>query len=72
MSTNGLGLVEGTQAQWMEVGVHTRDSKDACSARNWFEVLWSSDDVSEIEDEDLLAAQIAWNRRQMVKPFIGW
>lgn len=68
MSTNGLGLEDGALAHWMEAGIHTRDSQEVTSAREWFEHLWESDAVSTIEDEDLSAAQLAWDRKQNARP----
>ncbi|NVZ84722.1 hypothetical protein HX836_23200 [Pseudomonas yamanorum] len=68
MSTNGLGLEDGGLARWMEAGIHTRDSQEVASAHEWFNSLWESDDVSTIADEDLLAAQIAWDRKQNARP----
>ncbi|PYC25355.1 hypothetical protein DMX02_04680 [Pseudomonas jessenii] len=71
LSTNGLGLEDETLAHWMEAGIHTWELKEVDSAREWFEAFWESDAVNEIEDGDLDAAQIAWDRRQSVRPPLG-
>jgi hypothetical protein len=68
LSTNGLGLEDESLAHWLEAGIHTCDLQEIGAAQKWFETLWQSDAVSEINDEDLAAAQIAWDRKQNARP----
>jgi hypothetical protein len=63
VSSNGLGLENGEQANWIEAGVLLENILEISA---WFQDLW--EDSREISDGDLENAKKAWNNRQRSKP----
>ncbi|OLU16980.1 hypothetical protein BVH01_10485 [Pseudomonas sp. PA1(2017)] len=70
VSGNGLGLGNQNSAHWLEAGMLTSDVAVVASARGWFDELWRSSQVQEIDDQDIEAAIKIWtqNRRTWTLP----
>ncbi len=64
ISANGLGLEDEDSAHWLEAGVHIRERSELDKMQAWFDSLWSSAHARAIEDTDIQAAQIAWERNR--------
>lgn len=64
ISANGLGLEDEESAHWLEAGAHIQERSELNTMQAWFDVLWSSAHVRAIEDSDIQAAQIAWERNR--------
>lgn len=62
-SANGLGLEAGEQAGWQEAGVRVAEIEPI---EAWFDAICAKS--REITDDDWLAAEAAWRRRQIAKP----
>ncbi|PHX40330.1 hypothetical protein AO263_34730 [Pseudomonas sp. NZIPFR-PS5] len=64
ISANGLGIEDEDSAHWLEAGVHIRERSELDKMQAWFDSLWSSAHVRAIENSDIQAAQIAWERNR--------
>lgn len=65
VSANGLGLEGSEQTSWIEAGIEISTSD---FLREWFENLWNHPDTRKVSDGDIMAAKIAWKKRQAGKP----
>jgi hypothetical protein len=67
LSSNGLSMEDDEVANWIEAGIMTTDIEELTGLGDWFEKLWSSDNVRPISAQDLSDAREAWKRRRGVR-----
>ncbi|WP_421345983.1 phospholipase D family protein [Aeromonas veronii] len=67
-SANGLGYEGSECSGWQEAGVRIDAPSQLASIRTWFDRMWEVNRGNTISDQDLLNAQVNWNKKRTAIP----